>query len=92
MSCFVGRHGVRSVGLDLCQIGHDHRVSCCRLGSGKAFEIATGIAAIAEGGLVVVGSTARGAGRTTVWIIRLVPDRPPRSSGLLRSPRRGHVW
>jgi len=39
-----------------------------------AFEIANGIAGAQDGGLVIVGSTTLGAGKTNVWIVRLDPD------------------
>jgi hypothetical protein len=36
-------------------------------------EFVTGLAATRDGGLVMVGSTAQGAGKTNVWIVRLDP-------------------
>ncbi len=43
-------------------------------GSGPAFELLRGIDATSDGGLVLVGSTARGPGRTNVWVVRLASD------------------
>jgi hypothetical protein len=43
-------------------------------GDGQAFEILSGLGATSDGGLVLVGSTTRGAGKTNVWIVRLAPD------------------
>jgi hypothetical protein len=43
-------------------------------GGGQAFEIVNGLEATSDGGLVMVGSTTRGPGRTNVWIVRLSPD------------------
>jgi hypothetical protein len=41
---------------------------------GPAGEMVTGLAATGDGGLVVVGSIARGPGRTNVWVVRLDAD------------------
>jgi hypothetical protein len=43
-------------------------------GSGQAFEILNGVDATSDGGLIVVGATARGPGKTNVWIVRIDPD------------------
>lgn len=43
-------------------------------GSGQAFEILNGVDATSDGGLIVVGVTARGPGKTNVWVIRIDPD------------------
>jgi hypothetical protein len=43
-------------------------------GGGQAFEIVNGLDATSDGGLVMVGSTTRGPGKTNVWIVRLAPD------------------
>jgi hypothetical protein len=34
----------------------------------------TGLAATHDGGLIMVGSTAGGPGKTNVWIVRLDPN------------------
>ncbi|HEX4416504.1 MAG TPA: hypothetical protein VH165_01335 [Kofleriaceae bacterium] len=41
---------------------------------GNAGEQVTGLAATGDGGLVVVGSIARGPGKTNVWVVRLDAD------------------
>jgi hypothetical protein len=41
---------------------------------GPGGEIVTGLAATPDGGLVMVGSTAQGPGKTNVWIVRLAAN------------------
>lgn len=41
---------------------------------GHAGELATGIDATGDGGLIMVGSTQHGPGKTNVWVVRLAPD------------------
>jgi hypothetical protein len=36
-------------------------------------ELVTGLTATRDGGLVLVGSTTHGAGKTNVWVVRLDP-------------------
>jgi hypothetical protein len=43
-------------------------------GSGQAFEIVNDLGAASDGGLILVGSTTRGPGKTNVWIVHLDPD------------------
>lgn len=43
-------------------------------GAGQAFEILSGLDATSDGGLILVGSTTRGPGRTNVWVMRLAAD------------------
>lgn len=46
------------------------------LGSGldKIREFVRDLATTSDGGLILVGSTTRGAGKTNVWVVRLDPD------------------
>ncbi|HEY0479229.1 MAG TPA: hypothetical protein VGD37_17040 [Kofleriaceae bacterium] len=41
---------------------------------GQAFEILSGLDATSDGGVVLVGSTSSGPGKTNVWVVRLAPD------------------
>jgi hypothetical protein len=56
------------------RLGGDGAVRWDRGYGGPDGEQVTGVAATRDGGLVVVGSTANGPGKTNVWVLRLDPD------------------
>jgi hypothetical protein len=69
----VLRDGHRS--LRVARLAADGSVTWERSFGGAGQDTARGIAATADGGLVVVGSTTtQGAGKTNVWILRLDAD------------------
>lgn len=56
------------------RLGSDGAVRWQHRYGGQGGELVTGLAATRDGGLVVVGSTAQGPGKTNVWIVRLDPS------------------
>lgn len=56
------------------RLAADGAVQWQRSYGGSGGELATDLATTRDGGLVMVGSTARGPGKTNVWVVRLDPS------------------
>jgi hypothetical protein len=56
------------------RLAGDGAVQWQRAYGGPDAEMVTGLAATHDGGLIMVGSTAGGPGKTNVWIVRLDPN------------------
>jgi hypothetical protein len=71
------------------RLAADGAVQWQRAYGGPDGEMVTGLAATGDGGLVMVGSTAGGPGKTNVWIVRLDPDGAVRWQRVFGAPAGG---